>query len=174
MRRLILLRHAKAVSSEGFRDFDRPLHERGVAAMPALGAWLARQELAPERALVSTSRRTRETWELIAPLVGTGTKVVPEARIYEARTSDVLERVRATPDEIGLLMVVGHNPGLEELVQQLIGSGDGDARGKIARGFPPGAVAVLACPAETWSELRLATAELLHFVTPDDLMAAGR
>jgi phosphohistidine phosphatase len=174
MRRLILLRHAKAVSPEGFRDYDRPLHARGVAAMSAIGDWFLRQNVAPDRALVSPARRTRETWALVAPRLGADIEVMFERSIYEARTSDLLGAVKATPAHVGVLVVVGHNPGLEDLTEQLTGGGDSDARRRVAQGFPPGAVVVLECPCEAWQDLQPATADLVQFVTPKDLGANGQ
>ena len=80
MRRLILMRHAKSSWADpGQRDFDRPLNARGVRSAPLLGAWLRERGHVPDAALVSTARRTRETW------AGLGLDDVPDDNLFNAR-----------------------------------------------------------------------------------------
>ncbi len=170
MRRLILLRHAKSDwADRALSDHDRPLAARGRAAAPLIGKWLAQSEGSPDRAVVSTARRTRETWALVARELDGAPEPVFERRIYEARASDLLDVVRETPDRVGTLLMVGHNPGMAELAARLVGAGDGEARLRMARKFPTAAVAVMEVYGDGWADLAPRTASLVDFVTPRDL-----
>jgi phosphohistidine phosphatase len=144
MERLILLRHGKAEpDSESGDDFDRKLAPRGVRESAAMGQTLADLGLRPHVALVSDSARTRETWEAAA-------KCFPDAAVsyvpalYHAETGVV----RAVAERAGLgkatIMVVGHNPGLQELAIELLneGAAPADLVARAARGFPPAAAVV--------------------------------
>ncbi|GGE43096.1 phosphoglycerate mutase [Agaricicola taiwanensis] len=171
MRRLILFRHAKALSPEGLADRERPLDPIGVRAVPVMARWLADQGFIPDLALVSPALRTMETWALAAPAFDRTIKAHSEAALYDARVTTILSLVRSVGAEVASLVVVGHNPGLEELAGQLSGLSEASARRRLATGFPPGAIAVLNCPDGKWSDLQPGGAELTHIVTPADLGA---
>src|SRR5690349_23520094 len=97
MRRLLLLRHAKAERSQpGGRDHDRILANRGRGDAAAVGAYLVRHKLVPDRALVSTSARTRETWALVAEAFAKPPKAEFDGRIYEASPEAILNSIRET------------------------------------------------------------------------------
>src|SRR3712207_3973487 len=113
MRRLMLLRHAKAAPPDGMADIDRPLAERGRQALPHVAAHLADEQLFPDLALVSTARRARETWDAVAPRLG-DVPVRFEPRIYEAPPERLLAVVRNVEPEVRTLLMVGHNPGVED------------------------------------------------------------
>src|SRR5471032_2500933 len=121
MRRLLLLRHAKAERSQpGGRDHDRVLAERGRADAKKLGLYLARHDFVPDRAVVSTAARTRETWALLATAFA---KVPPasfEDRIYDATPEAILLMIKDTGPETGTLLVIGHNPSVQELAALLV------------------------------------------------------
>lgn len=135
---LVLLRHAKAEAQRA-DDHGRALSERGRVDATAVRDWLTGQGLVPDRAVASTSRRTRETWELIGSC-----PVVFDARVYEASAEDLREVIAETGSEVGVLVVVGHNPGIERLAWELDDS-DG-ARAQTDRGLPTSAVAVFEVP----------------------------
>lgn len=117
MRQLILLRHAKAaVESPTGEDFDRPLAPRGVEDAPAMGAAMASAGASPQLVLVSPARRTRETWGLIAPQLGTAEVRFVE-RLYLATSDVLLQEIEAAGVE--RVMVLAHNPGLHELAARL-------------------------------------------------------
>ena len=143
MRRLLLLRHAKSDRPPGVADIDRPLNPRGRRAAPAIAGYLDAEELRPDLAIVSPSARTRETFAAVQD-VFEGLPVQWERGIYEAPAAALLAIVRAAPDEAAGLLVVGHNPGLEDLAETLIGSGNREARRRIATQFPTAALAVIA------------------------------
>ncbi len=140
MRELILLRHAHAeIASMGQADLDRPLSAQGLAEAEAAGSWLKSQNLVPDCVLCSPARRTRETLEAVLGIVGYVEQRVEDA-IYEATPGALIALADAMP-ESERLMLVGHNPGLEQLAALLHSGQTGEYRG-----MPPGGVAVLALP----------------------------
>lgn len=133
---LVLARHAKAEPASR-DDHARRLTPGGRAQAVALGDWLRAQGVAPDRVLVSTAARARETWES----AGTGGEVVVAGEVYEASADYLRALVGSTGDDVGTLVVVGHNPALERLAWEL---DDGpEAREITDRGLPPAGVVVV-------------------------------
>ena len=142
MRELILLRHAHAEPPDaGQADLDRPLSPEGLAEAEAAGRWLAEQGLVPDCVLCSPARRTRETLEAVMGTIGYVEQRLDDA-IYDATPGTLASLVDGHRDAERLL-VVGHNPGLEQLVALMHSGQTGEYRG-----MPPGAIAVLALPAD--------------------------
>jgi phosphohistidine phosphatase len=168
-RRLMLLRHAKSAWPD-LPDHERPLAKRGRSDAPAVGRWLREAGYGPDRVLCSTARRTRETWQLVVPELGARPPQVSyEDRVYAAHCETLLDLARHTEPEASSMLIVGHNPGIQELALLLAG-GDTDA-GLLQRAtakFPTAAVAVLAF-AGAWSRLGPGRAQLITFVTPREL-----
>ena len=151
MRELILLRHAHAEpQATGQADLDRPLSPEGLAEAEAAGRWLAEQGLIPDRALCSPSRRTRETLEAVLAKIGYVDQRLDDA-IYEA-TPGVLAALADSHREAERLLLVGHNPGLEQLAALMHSGQSGDYRG-----MPPGGIAVLSLPADAGIEPGIAS-----------------
>ena len=173
MRRLLLLRHTKSSWSEpGASDLERPLNRRGQEAAPRIGAYLARHRLIPDRVLCSTARRARETWELIAaeaPAVPPATFV---ERLYDASPRTLLDVFRHAEPEAKSLLVVGHNPGLQEVATQLIASGDLEDRERLLEKLPTGGLVVIDFAIADWSKLHPRSGRLERFVVPRTLEAA--
>ena len=143
MRELILLRHAHAeTASMGQADLDRPLSAEGLAEAEAAGRWLAAHRLIPDCVLCSPARRTRETLETVLDVIGYIDQRI-EPAIYEATPGTLIALADANVD-VGRLMLVGHNPGLERLAALLHSGQSGDYRG-----MPPAGIAVLNVPVET-------------------------
>lgn len=166
MRRLLLLRHAKAERSQpGGRDHDRILAKRGRGDAAAVGAYLVRHKLVPDRALVSTSARTRETWALVAEAFTKPPKTEFDGRIYEASPEAILNSIRETGTAAKTLLVVGHNPGMQQLAAMLIASGDVDARQRLLEDYPTSALALISFAGESWDKLKPMGGRLEHFVT---------
>ena len=144
MERLILLRHGKAEpDSASGDDFDRRLSPRGVRESAEMGVSLADMGFRPDLALVSPAARTRETWEAAQDSFP-GAEVRYHDELYHA-DADVIRRTAEGADgEAGTVMVVGHNPGLQELAVALLTEGGGPAGliQRAMRNFPPGAAAV--------------------------------
>jgi phosphohistidine phosphatase len=172
MRRLMLLRHAKSDWSQTTADRGRPLNDRGRAVAPLMGAYLAHHALLPDRVVVSPARRTLETWELAArPLAGSAAAPVVEERIYEASAETLLGVVRALPEACHLVLVVGHNPGMQELALQLIATGDADARRRLAEKYPTGGLTVIDFAVDDWAVVHPRSGRLDRFVVPKMLDA---
>ena len=166
MRRLLILRHAKTERAEpGERDRDRKLTGRGRADAPIIGAYLAHHGLVPDLVLVSPAARAVETWALIAPSFAKTPRVVTEDRIYTAAADTLAELIRETRGAQALL-IVGHNPGLQDLAMQLIASGDTEARERVNEKLPTSGLAVIDFPFDDWARLRANTGRLERFVSP--------
>lgn len=142
MRELILLRHAHAEpAADGQSDIDRPLSPHGLAEAEAAGRWLQEHKLVPDRVLCSPARRSRETLEAVLERTGYVEQRLEE-RIYDAAPG-TLAALLDEHSEVERVLVVGHNPGLEQLVALMHSGQTGDYRG-----MPPASVAVLSLPME--------------------------
>lgn len=163
--RLIVLRHAKSAWPEGVADHDRPLGPRGHRDAPAAGRWLRDAGCVPDRVICSTAARTKGTWELLAPHLVVTPQVVYDPRLYEAGAARMLDVVRETPEHRRTLLLIGHQPGVQDLVLMLAGEGRGDTLERARAKFPTSAIAVLAVPAG-WASLAPSTATLTAFAVP--------
>lgn len=165
MPRLILLRHAKADTPEGGKDRERPLAEAGREAARRVGQRLADLALHPDLALVSPARRTRETWDLVAEALGE-TAVRVEDELYATTAEGLLEVLREIEPEVGTVLVVGHNPGIEDLARLLVGVTDPTSGAQMMQTFPAAAFAVLDFPVAGWREIEPRSGRLERFVGP--------
>jgi phosphohistidine phosphatase len=169
LRHLVVLRHAKSAWPDGVTDHERPLAARGRRDAPAAGRALAEADLLPDLALCSTAVRARQTWELVSAQWGTPPPVRFDGRLYGADVPDLLDVVHAVPAEVDTLLLVGHNPGLEDLVLDLAGDGLDDTLDEVRVKFPTSAIAVLTWRGGTWRNLVPGTALLT-----DVIVARGR
>lgn len=163
---LYLLRHAKSNWDDAaLADRDRPLAPRGRKAAAAIGRYLAEKGAAPGLLLCSPALRCRETLEAVRALLPTAGDVVVEAPLYGAGPEDLLARLRAVPETTASVMLVGHNPSMEELAAELAGP---EAAPRLGGRFPTGALAIYDV-AGSWSDLGSEPATLRDFVVPRDL-----
>ena len=168
MNTLYLLRHAKSSWSDlTLPDEARPLAARGRRDAKRVARHFAGLGIEPELVLCSSAQRTRETLELVRPALGTAASVVLDAELYGASADELLEHVRAVPDRVASLLMIGHNPGLHDLAVRLASAGADLPR--LEAKFPTGALATLALPNAAWSELSHANAVLDAFVVPKQL-----
>lgn len=165
-RRLIVLRHAKSAWPDGVADHERPLAPRGRRDAPAAGRALAAADRVPDLALCSTAVRARRTWELAAAEWTTPPPVRHDPRLYAADVPELLAAVREVPDDVRTLLLIGHNPGLEELVLTLAGDSLDDALDEVRTKFPTSAIAVLTWYGDTWSSLGPGMALLTGVTVP--------
>lgn len=167
MRRLMLLRHAKSDWSQaGARDHDRVLNPRGREAAPRIGAYMAGHGLTPDRVICSTASRTRETWELAAKAFPAPPPVVHDARIYESSPATLLAVVKESAPEVHALLLVGHNPGMHELADLMIATGDLEGRQRLREKFPTAGLAVIDFPVDAWNQLHPRSGRFDRLVTP--------
>lgn len=171
MHRLMLLRHAKTERADpGARDRDRKLTKRGRADAEAIGAYMARHDLAPDLALISPAARTQETWKLVAAAFATAPKENNEDRIYNASADTLLGLIGET-GRAGSLLLVGHNPGLHDLAVALIASGEVAARERVNEKLPTAGLVVIDLAFDDWAMLHPRSGRLERFVSPRLLAA---
>lgn len=174
MKRLILLRHAKAVpSAPDLEDRQRRLADRGRADAIRIGQFLKEESCVPELALCSPSLRTRETLDLIVPQLGRPPVVRMLPELYLARWLTVVNLVRQVRERAETVAVVAHSPGLEEAARKLARP-PGDSKTRklhqlLQEEFPTAAVAVLEFDVDLWSAIERGEGELVFFVRPRDL-----
>jgi phosphohistidine phosphatase len=164
---LYLLRHAKAVVADGkMQDFDRPLADRGQREAVELAGLMAERSYAPARVLCSSSQRTRET---LAPLFASwpiDVSVEISRDLYNAGAGELLTLVHGQDDGARSLLLVGHNPGIEQLARILAGAGDDQALRRLRDHYPPAGFAVLDFDLSSWRDVRPAAGRLAAFETP--------
>ena len=167
---LLLLRHAKSSWDDpGLADFDRPLSGRGLKAAPLVGRELASRGWLPDLALVSPALRTRETWRLVASEWPMGVPAEFVEALYDATAADILAAVGTASAATNTVLVLGHNPGLEEFARRLSGSqSDGSAVNRLAEKFPTAALARFVVGSD-WTDLAFGAARLTHCIRPKDL-----
>ena len=165
MLRLLLLRHAKSDRPEGVADHERPLAPRGIRQSEAMGRYMAEQGLVPDLAIVSTSRRTQDTWQLALPAFTAAIPKQDEARIYEASVTDILNVIHDTDASKHVLLLVGHNPGFEQLAGYLVGGGRPQAIARLKKEFPTAGLAVIDFKVVDWASATGGSGYLDRFET---------
>ncbi|MDR1294505.1 MAG: histidine phosphatase family protein [Bifidobacteriaceae bacterium] len=162
---LVLLRHARASTSE-WSDAARHLSPEGRIQAEVTGRRLARDGIVPDVVLCSSSARTRQTWETIAPDVGGDPEVHVSDDLYRGYIPEVVEAVRGVPSEARCVMVVGHNPTVSATAAFLAAPGsDPAATTRVHRGLSTSAYAVLR-PQVPWADLGSDSAILTTVVKP--------
>jgi phosphohistidine phosphatase len=175
MRRLILLRHAKAEASEpGISDRARVLIERGRKDAAKIGAYLASHGFLPDRVALSPAARTQETWKCVSAALRPAPVAVAAPALYDAPPNAIFDVIKATPDAVRTLLVVAHNPGLHEVALLLIASGDIEARGRLRERLPTAGLIIIDFAFDAWSALHAQSGRLERFVSPKWLEAATR
>ncbi len=177
MKDLLLLRHAKSSWAQpGEEDIARPLNRRGQRSAKLIAKWLADEGIRPALVLCSSAQRTRETLDLLAEALGRQVPIHIEPELYLADASALLARLRRIPREIPSVLVIAHNPGLQELVAELAdaaGAASGATRDRIDRKFPTAALARFRLKLDDWRTLSLdapsGMIKLLTVITPADL-----
>jgi phosphohistidine phosphatase len=164
----MLLRHGKAAWPQGTLDIDRPLAKRGREASVLMGNYLKDEKLLPDLVLVSPARRTLETWDLIGPILG-DVDARHDPRIYEAPVARLLAVLQEVEPQNGTLLMIGHNPGFEDLAGLLVGDGDPDGISRIGQKYPTAGLAVIDFPQGGWREVGRRSGSLERFTTPKSL-----
>jgi phosphohistidine phosphatase len=162
MKTLLILRHAKSSwKDDGLEDHDRPLNRRGEDDAPRMGRLLRDRNLEPDLILSSTASRAHQTTERAVAGGELSCPVELHERLYHAGPGELVEILRASPDECGRVMLVGHNPGLEALVAGLTGT---------AQHLPTAALAQIELEIDGWTELEITgRAQLANLWCPRQL-----
>lgn len=145
MKRLLILRHAKSSwGDSSLDDWERPLNPRGLRDAPKVGALLRTHALVPDLIVTSDAVRARATADAVAKAAGYDREIVVEPRLYHAKPEDLIAVLQGLSDDAARAMIVGHNPGLEDLIERLAGE---------HQGLPTATLAHLALPIDRWSAL---------------------
>lgn len=171
---LLLLRHAKSSWDDlAGDDHDRVLSERGNRAAPLMGAYLARHGLMPDIVLCSTAARTRATLDLVLPVLEPAPEVLHERGLYLADAEDLLARLHTLPGRYKRALMIGHNPGLEDLARMLCARGDTASLAALGVKFPTAGLAIITFETTKWQMLSPGSGTLERFITPRSLEKTG-
>ena len=176
MKTLLLMRHAKSDwSQEGQSDHERALNKRGRKAAKLMAEYLTARELVPQFVLLSSSRRTRETYERMLEVFPTAPASLTLEELYLASPDAILNIVRSAPPIAGKLMLLGHNPGIEIFARGLAAkqgfAAPQDTLLRLRTKFPTGAIAVFSYEDLPWSEFELSRAVLQDFAIPAQMLS---
>jgi len=150
MKTLLVLRHAKSSwDDQSLDDHERPLNARGERDAPRMGRLARKKRLPVELIISSDALRARVTAQAMADAIGYGGQILLDPRLYHASAADILAVLRSAVDNnVATVMIVGHNPGLEDLVARLTGDPEG---------LPTAALAQIALPIDRWSDVTAST-----------------
>ena len=162
MKQLLILRHAKSSWADSrLSDFERPLNKRGEKDAPRMGRLLAEHDLVPQQIISSAAKRARLTAEAVAENSGYEGEITTTRELYMGMPDDYVELLNDLPDELNLVMVVGHNPGIEDLVEELTG---------MWERMPTAALAHVELPVDSWRVLKADTSgKLMNLWLPKEL-----
>lgn len=171
MKTLGLLRHAKSDWHDArARDFDRPLNERGRKGAAVMGRHIRDLEMRWDRVIASPAVRCAQTIEIASEASGRMTKVRWDRRIYLASSAVLLDLLREQEGDPDAIMMIGHNPGLEDLIFDLVpDDGSSPLRDIVEEKFPTATFAVLELDIDRWEDADDNCARLVHITRPRDL-----
>jgi phosphohistidine phosphatase len=170
--RLVLLRHAKSSwDDSGLPDEDRPLAPRGERAADRMRAYLAAEPVEPDLVLCSSALRARQTLARVLPSLGTELELRIEPRLYTFDDDVLAERLRLVPADVSTVLLVGHNPALQDLSLRL--ADRGERLDELSLRYPTGALAEITFAVGSWGTLVDARGELTRFVGPAALPEGG-
>lgn len=170
MKSLHLLRHAKSSWDDPVeRDFDRPLNGRGHRAARRIGEWLRQEALELQHIVASPALRIRQTIEGVES--GLGSRLRPEfdKRIYMASAAGLFDLIRETPDSVESLLIIGHNPGLEDILLLATEGDTGPLRAEADQKYPTATFASIDLPIGSWADAGEGGARITRFIRPRDL-----
>lgn len=173
MRRLLILRHAKAGPHDEKHDRERRLIERGESDAALMGRMMRKKGYVPELVLCSSAARTRETWKHTGPELNAEPGIKYLDALYDAPEGTILNCVNRASDAAANLLYIGHNPGLERLARRLVREPENaDERQRTATlmsKYPTAALAVIDFETDHWAKIAPAGGILVDFVMPADL-----
>jgi phosphohistidine phosphatase len=156
MKKLLLIRHAKATHETGFADFERPLTDKGFEQAELMAARLQVKSLQPQILVASPALRTISTANVFSQVLGLK-PAITHKEIYDATESALLKVIYDLPDDKDFIALVGHNPGVSQVLYYLSGA---------IKEVPPCAIAVIEFDADSWAELYEGAGKLTHYDTP--------
>jgi phosphohistidine phosphatase len=172
LKTLTILRHAKSGwDAPVERDFDRPINARGKRGAELIGQYLRRQGFPVDRIVASPAVRVTETLDIFQPAANLDA-LEPhwDRRIYLASAATLIDTIRDTGRDAEHLLIAGHNPGLEDMILELVPESDGDAlRAEVEKKLPTSAMARLEIDIADWHDLDTRQARIVNFIRPRDL-----
>jgi phosphohistidine phosphatase len=172
MPRLLLLRHAKSTWDDpGLVDYDRPLSARGRRSAPIMGRHMAAHQLLPDRVLCSAARRTRETFAGLLSYFDRDVDARITRQLYDVPASRLIDIVKRDGGEVKSLLVVGHNPSMQEAALSLIGSGNPAFVADITEKFPTAGLAVIDFDVKRFADIVAGSGRIVAFFRPRELEA---
>ena len=169
LKSLYLLRHAKSSwDKPDLADHDRPLARRGREAARRMAVHMRQAKVRPTLVLCSSAIRAVQTYRAIAPALGPSVELSVEDALYGASWADLLERLQVLPEQVGTVLLIGHNPAMHELAIELAGDGGAGAVAQLVEKFPTGALASLDVPGR-WEALGAGLAYVQSLTVPRDL-----
>ena len=170
---LSLLRHAKSSwKNPSLPDHERPLASRGIADAPMMGRAMTERGVDPELVLCSSARRTVDTLSLVLPELKVEPSVVYEDALYHAGAAEMLHMLRDVQPGANRVMMVGHNPEIQRLALDLIGSGPKHMRNHLMEKYPTAGLVVINFTAGLWSSVDINSGALNQFLVPRELRAS--
>jgi len=170
VRTLLLLRHAKSSWADPLAsDHDRPLAPRGERAAQRIAEHVRTAGIRPELVLCSSARRTRDTLDLLRPVLEASSEIRIEDDLYGADAREMLDRLRIVDAAVSSAMIIGHNPALQELALALAGDGVESAARQLRAKFPTCALVTLDVSGCDWAGLREGQGYLTSLVLPRHL-----
>lgn len=158
MKKLLLIRHAKAVHDSNYEDFERPLKNSGIKDAELMAGRLQSEGIIPELLITSPALRTQTTANIISEFLSLP-KPVEDMRIYEAGRTILIAIVNQLDEQLNFTGIVGHNPTIEDMVAFLSGH---------SLGFPPGAAALIEFDLDTWGAVTKGIGTLKWYSSPKE------
>ncbi|MDB5128666.1 histidine phosphatase family protein [Mucilaginibacter sp.] len=156
MKKLLLIRHAKATHESGYADFKRPLTDKGFEQAELMATRLQVKSLQPQILVASPALRTLSTANVFSQILGLK-QAITHKEIYDASESALLKVIYELPDNKDFIALVGHNPGISQVLYYLSGA---------IKDVPPCAIALIEFDADSWAELHEGAGKLIHYDTP--------
>ncbi|NVK19155.1 MAG: histidine phosphatase family protein [Methylocystaceae bacterium] len=170
MKNLLLLRHAKSSwSNPGLLDFERPLNNRGQSAADQMALYLSKNLPLPDHVICSTAQRTRETLNALLKAYAHEMTIDLSRDLYMAPPSVMMGLIHAVPDQVETLILISHNPGMEELALSLSKPVHSPAMEDMLYKYPTAACAHLSFEGANWTDVRMKSASLEAFIKPRDI-----
>lgn len=161
MKTLYLLRHAKSSWDDpGLKDFDRPLNKRGLKAAPKIGAYMLKEKIRPDVVLSSPALRAKQTTTMVCETAELSSLINFDERMYEASVQRLFEIVAGFKEGINTAMMVGHNPGFEELLAGLTGE---------SQRMPTASLACVELKVEKWNKVTGGVGKLVWLIRAKEL-----
>lgn len=165
-RNIIFLRHAKSDLSLNYNDKDRILNSKGIEASKTIGKYLSNLDLQPNFVICSTAKRTFQTYQIIVEFLKKEPELYLTDDLYQASFENIINIIKKTKNNYQNIMIIGHNPGIHNIVTYLINPSDKKPYLKLIQSYPTGAITRINFNIKKWSKINYQIGFLLDFTTP--------